>query len=156
MFFAHPQDTVYDQVASEIVENVIAGYNGTVFCYGQTGAGKTYTMSGSPSAFVHRGIIPRAISHVFREVDMRVEKQFTIRISYLEIYNDALYDLLSDSPPGTVALHVVTEGGVTTVRGLTQHEVRGEEDALAAFFRGEAMRSTAEHVLNKESSRSHW
>jgi len=150
-----PQEDVYSTVAEEIVENVIGGYNGTVFCYGQTGAGKTYTMSGNPAAYQHRGIVPRAIAQIFREVDMRVEKEFTVRVSYLEIYNESMYDLLSSTPGAGPNLTVTTEGGVTSVRGLSQVVVASEEEALAQFFQGESMRTTSEHVLNAASSRSH-
>jgi len=152
------QDAVYDRACHDIIEAVVAGYNGTVFSYGQTGAGKTYTMSGagSTAAYAHRGVVPRALAHVFREVESRVERQVTVRVSYLEIYNEEMYDLLSTTPMQSNAnLTVVNEGGVSSVKGLTQLIVGSEEEALAAFFRGEARRATASHVLNARSSRSH-
>ena len=59
------QDETYEESASEIVQSVVEGYNGTVLCYGQTGAGKTYTMTGSSTVFKYRGIVPRAVSQIY-------------------------------------------------------------------------------------------
>eukprot|EP00971_Amphidinium_carterae_P292557 5807992-Amphidinium_carterae.1 len=65
-------------------------------CYGQTGAGKTHTMTGGHVGFADRGIIPRAISYIYSEVSARPENSITIRLSYVEIYNELMFDLLSD------------------------------------------------------------
>ena len=97
------QDTVYHECVSEVVRSVAQGYNGTLMVYGQTGAGKTYTMSGGTGNYKTRGCIPRSIQDIFAEVNARPDQVFTIRVSYLEIYNETLYDLLS--PAG-----VVTDG----------------------------------------------
>ena len=59
------QDEVYEQSATEIIQSVVEGYNGTIMCYGQTGAGKTYTMTGSQTQFKYRGLLPRAIAQVY-------------------------------------------------------------------------------------------
>lgn len=137
------------------MSSVLGGINGTIFCYGQTGAGKTFTMAGDVMSFPHRGLIPRALHQIFQEVELRVDKSFKISVSYLEIYNEAMYDLLSDNPGSSGDLQVIEDGGATRVLGLRQVEVRTEEEALSQFFLGEQMRSTSEHVLNKHSSRSH-
>ncbi|KXZ54349.1 hypothetical protein GPECTOR_5g430 [Gonium pectorale] len=150
------QDAVYTSVAHEVVDGLMAGYNGTIFCYGQTGAGKTFTMSGGGAAYAHRGLIPRALHHVFKEVDMRVDKMYTVHVSYLEIYNEQMYDLLGESPGTSDSLAVLEDANNNTyVRGLTKVPVRSEEEALAQFFLGEQGRTNAGHVLNAESSRSH-
>jgi len=150
------QETVYDEVARDVVEGTLAGYNGTIFCYGQTGAGKTYTMCGHPAAYSkHRGIIPRALASIFQEIELKLEKEYTVKVSYLEIYNETLYDLLSESPTSSDDLAIVDRAGSVEVQGLTCIPVTTEEEALECFFRGQAMRSTAEHVLNANSSRSH-
>ena len=77
---------------------MVQGYNGTILCYGQTGAGKTFTMSGSSQNYKYRGIIPRAISQVFNEIGQRFDQAITIRVSYVEIYNEMVkfYRLLND------------------------------------------------------------
>ncbi|KAG2434981.1 hypothetical protein HYH02_011980 [Chlamydomonas schloesseri] len=150
------QEAAYTSLAHEVVDSLMAGYNGTIFAYGQTGAGKTFTMSGGGTAYAHRGLIPRAIHHVFREVDMRADKMYRVHVSYLEIYNEQLYDLLGDTPGTSDALAVLEDANNSTyVRGLTLVPVRSEEEALAQFFLGEQGRTTAGHVLNAESSRSH-
>ncbi|ORZ38760.1 P-loop containing nucleoside triphosphate hydrolase protein [Catenaria anguillulae PL171] len=129
------------------------GYNGTLLCYGQTGAGKTFTMTGGES-YHHRGIIPRAISQVFREVHDRPQYAYTIRISYLEIYNEQMVDLLI---PGAQAvdMNVIEDKNGCTVKGLSQHVATSEEDALNLLFEGETNRSIGDHALNRTSSRSH-
>ncbi|MEW5314042.1 MAG: hypothetical protein WDW38_005568 [Sanguina aurantia] len=150
------QEATYTAAAHEVVESMLAGYNGTIFCYGQTGSGKTFTMSGDVRQYQHRGLVPRAIAHVFREVDMRVDKLYKVQVSYLEIYNDQLYDLLSETPGTSEHLSVTEDSnGNTFVRGLSTLAVGSEEEALSAFFTGEAGRSVAGHVLNAASSRSH-
>ena len=153
---AASQEDVYSTCCAGVVDSVMAGYNGTVFAYGQTGAGKTYTMSGDPQAYRQRGCIPRSLHAIFSEADRRVDRDYTIKVSYLEIYNEALYDLLSDSPATADQLSVVDgPGGGVEVRGMSQHAVASEEEALSLFFRGEAARATASHTLNAASSRSH-
>lgn len=151
------QDGVFTQCATEVVDNVLNGYNGTIFAYGQTGAGKTYTMSGDASNYSQRGIAPRAVHHIFREMDLRVEKEMVVRCSYLEIYNETMYDLLADDVVGAGAdnLVVVERDGMTKVKGLTKKYCASEAEALSFFFAGEANRATAAHILNKSSSRSH-
>jgi len=90
------QRQVYDEGAFSLVESVMCGYNGTIFAYGQTGCGKTHTMIGYKSSHELRGIIPNAFDHIFGYFDAaeNMKKKFLIRCSYLEIYNEAIRDLL--------------------------------------------------------------
>lgn len=153
------QSDVYKECAADIVSKGLNGYNGTILAYGQTGAGKTFTMTGSTEKFQHRGIIPRAIQQVYREIRERPEHSVTVRISYLEIYNEHMFDLLC-TLPGTVSdpsLMAVTEDddGFTRVKGLSVHQANSEEEALNLLFEGETNRIIAQHALNKRSSRSH-
>ena len=92
------QEDVFDFCAKDIVKSVACGYNGTVMCYGQTGAGKTFTMNGSTPNFKYRGVIPRAVTQMFLEIGMHPDQEIQVSVSYLEIYNEQLYDLLSDEP----------------------------------------------------------
>lgn len=74
---------------------MLKGYNGTIFAYGQTGCGKTHTMMGKPHDVEHRGIIPNCFAHIFGCIDQDSQtKKFLVRCSYLEIYNEEVYDLL--------------------------------------------------------------
>ena len=86
---------MYEAAAFETVSSVVQGYNGTILCYGQTGAGKTFTMTGSSTNFKYRGIIPRAISQIFNEVGNKFDQAITIRVSYIEIYNEMVYSYYS-------------------------------------------------------------
>ncbi|KAE8893393.1 Kinesin-like protein [Phytophthora fragariae] len=154
------QDRVYEAIARDIVHGaVVDGVNGTVLAYGQTGAGKSFTMIGDTRNYQHRGIAPRAIAQLYEEVESRIELQYTIRVSYMEIYNDRIYDLLEGQQggdrTGNGELVVVEDARGTYVRGLTQVEVRSEQEALDQLFNGELQRTVAEHQLNKRSNRSH-
>ncbi|NWV25386.1 KIF9 protein, partial [Origma solitaria] len=159
------QELVYETVAKDLVSKALQGYNGTIMCYGQTGAGKTYTMTGATSEYQHRGIIPRAIQQVFKAAAEFLNVLVTVRISYLEIYNETLFDLLA---PGLgrgirdpqLAVRDGPEG--VYVKGLSVHPVSREEEALHLLFEarepkysGETNRVIAEHTLNKNSTRSH-
>ncbi|KAM6410497.1 kinesin-like protein KIF9 [Pluvialis apricaria] len=152
------QELAYETVAKKLVSEALIGYNGTIMCYGQTGAGKTYTMTGATAEYKHRGIIPRAIQQVFKATAHSVDPFVTVRISYLEIYNETLFDLLSATRSnGTddMQLAVVDCPQGVYVKGLSIHSVRHEEDALNLLFEGETNRVITEHTLNKNSSRSH-
>ena len=133
------QSDVYEECAKDIVTKSLDGYNGTIMAYGQTGAGKTFTMTGSTEKFQHRGIIPRAIQQIYREIRERTEHAVTVRISYLEIYNEHMFDLLSTLPGTTSSdsqLMTVTEdgNGYTCVKGLSVQQADSEEEALNILF----------------------
>lgn len=81
----------------------------------QTGAGKTFTMTGDSSSYPQRGIVPRAIHHIFCEVDAKVDKIYKIKVSYLEIYNETVLDLLANDPEASDNLHILEENNMTTV-----------------------------------------
>ncbi|XP_026875202.2 kinesin-like protein KIF9 isoform X2 [Electrophorus electricus] len=154
------QEEVYEHVAHTVVLSALQGYNGTIMCFGQTGAGKTYTITGATEAYRQRGIIPRALQEVFREVEHRVGHTFSLHLSYLEIYNETLLDLLasikgSQEPQGGPLTVVEEPGGGVLVKGLSLHPVHSEEEALNLLFEGEMNRIIGEHALNKNSSRSH-
>ena len=152
------QEDTYEVSAREIVHSVLEGYNGTIMAYGQTGAGKTYTMSGGSQNYKFRGIIPRAISQIFNEVQSRLEFSYVVKVSYAEIYNELIYDLLSSTPPseqlGNLNIQDDPKHGIT-VKGLTLVHCESEEEALNQVFEGESARTVAEHKLNKTSTRSH-
>ena len=152
------QETTYNSECSAIVDSVIEGYNATIFAYGQTGAGKTFTMIGNTADFDQRGVTPRALNHLFREIDARSDTDFMVTASYLEIYNERIFDLLDDvtNENQTQDYQIIEEkNGATTVKGLTRVPVNSEEDCLNLLFKGEIGRTTATHLLNKRSNRSH-
>uniref|UniRef100_A0A8C5MIH7 Kinesin-like protein n=1 Tax=Leptobrachium leishanense TaxID=445787 RepID=A0A8C5MIH7_9ANUR len=152
------QEAVYSSVAKSVVSKALDGYNGTVMCYGQTGAGKTYTTTGPLKNYQHRGIIPRALQQVFKEMEERSDQSVIVRISYLEIYNESLSDLLAsapDVPASDSQMSIVDDAQGVSVKGLSVHLAGNEEQALNLFFEGETNRIIGSHILNKYSSRSH-
>ncbi|XP_066101921.1 kinesin-like protein KIF9 isoform X3 [Saccopteryx bilineata] len=152
------QDLVYETVAKDVVSQALSGYNGTIMCYGQTGAGKTYTMTGATGSYKHRGILPRALQQVFRMIEERPTHTITVRVSYLEIYNESLFDLLSTLPyigPSVTPVTIVENPHGVSIKGLSVHLTNQEEDAFSLLFEGETNRIIASHTMNKNSSRSH-
>ncbi len=79
---------IYDDICFDLVTGVLDGYNGTVFAYGQTGCGKSFTMMGVENPVENRGVIPRAFGHIFDEVALKTSVKYLVRASYLEIYNE--------------------------------------------------------------------
>ncbi|POI25881.1 hypothetical protein CIB84_010369, partial [Bambusicola thoracicus] len=137
------QELTYETVAKKLVSEALLGYNGTIMCYGQTGAGKTYTMTGATAEYRHRGIIPRAVQQVFKAIARSVDSFITVRISYLEIYNETLCDLLStmtSSGASDVQMAIVDCPQGVYVKGLSIHSVSDEEDALNLFFEARSNR----------------
>ncbi|XP_070093925.1 kinesin-like protein KIF9 isoform X4 [Equus przewalskii] len=152
------QDLVYETVAKDVISQALDGYNGTIMCYGQTGAGKTYTMTGATENYKHRGILPRALQQVFRMIEERPTHAITVRVSYLEIYNESLFDLLSTLPyvgPSVTPMTIVENPQGVFIKGLSVHLTSQEEDAFSLLFEGETNRIIASHTMNKNSSRSH-
>jgi len=130
------QRDIYDSAAAAIVDDVLEGFNGTIFAYGQTGAGKSFTMEGmkewrAANKPELRGIIPNAMEHIFERVaaDSGDETQFLIRCSYLEIYNEEVRDLLAKGKSkGKLEIKSHPDKGVyvdglTEVRNRVQHLV---------------------------------
>lgn len=153
------QEEVFEYCAQQAVHKVVDGFNGTIMCYGQTGAGKTFTMCGSTANYKYRGLIPRAINKIFSEVGGRFDNQITVKISFVEIYNELMFDMLSDTKPqdqtgSSISMQDDINGEVS-VRGLTMSECRNEEEALNCLFEGEQNRATTDNNLNVNSSRSH-
>lgn len=104
--------------------------------YGQTGAGKTYTMHGAAEAYENRGVVPRAISQVFKSIKTRRDRDISIRVSYVEIYNEHMQDLLStftgDATNGVMQdLAISDESGHVEIKGLTTAELHSESEVSA-------------------------
>ncbi|KAG1944180.1 kinesin-like protein KIF9 [Pimephales promelas] len=89
------QEEIFETIAKPVADNVLAGYNGTIFAYGQTGSGKTFTITGGAEHYNDRGIIPRTLSYLYHHICKDSSMVYTTHISYLEIYNEAGYDLLN-------------------------------------------------------------
>ena len=102
------QEEIFDTVAKQMINTFLIGYNGTIFAYGQTSSGKTHTIEGSGRKFIDRGLIPRTLSYIYKEIERRsVEEEMTVHISYMEIYQDMGYDLLNPGMrPGALMVEV--------------------------------------------------
>lgn len=142
---------VYEAKAKELVRSVVDGFNATVFAYGQTSSGKTYTMMGAKDA---PGIIPLAIYDVFRHIERTTKREFLLRVSYMEIYNEQIKDLLVSSDATKLQIHENADQGIF-VAGLTEEIVRNPEQVLDIMHRGESKRTFGETQMNQKSSRSH-
>lgn len=150
---------MYDECAFPLVESVLEGYNCTMFAYGQTGCGKTHTMMGVPTNPDLRGIIPSCFAHIFGCIDQDDgQTKFLVRCSYLEIYNEEVYDLLVEQKrnvePTKLDLKEEKGKGVY-VRGLKQLIVKSIPEMEKAMMFGTNNRKTAATKMNSESSRSH-
>jgi len=149
------QREIYDTCAASVVESVLSGYNGTIFAYGQTGAGKTHTMEGKADPPHLRGIIPNSFQHIFDFVAAADKsKQFLVRASYLEIYNEEIRDLLSKDPKNSLELKENIDTGVY-VKDLTFFVVRNATEIDHVMQAGKKNRSTGATLMNQTSSRSH-
>jgi kinesin family protein 6/9 len=151
---AAKQDEVFDKVGKNAVNNALNGFNSTIFAYGQTGSGKTFTITGGSERYVDRGIIPRALSMLFAEFKKQSDTHFSVFISYLEIYNEAVYDLLEPEDSGE-QLQVRWDGTAFHVPTARRVACDSLEDALQVIAVGARNRRVGSHELNKDSSRSH-
>jgi len=147
------QDKFYDETGFAIVENVMDGYNGTIFAYGQTGTGKTFTMVGGISA-ESAGVVPRTFEHIFQNINTTPTKTFLVRASFLEIYNEEIRDLLSKNPKAKLELKDHPDGGVY-VKELSNLIVKTVPDLNKVMEMGQSNRSVAATDMNQGSSRSH-
>ncbi|KUF94735.1 hypothetical protein AM588_10006436 [Phytophthora nicotianae] len=149
------QQDVYAQAATDIVESVVNGFNGTIFAYGQTGAGKSHTMEGYSEPPEAKGIIPNSFSHIFDRIAAEADsKQFMVYASYLEIYNEEIRDLLAPDPKNRLELKETVDAGVF-VKDLTSRQVAAAAEIDAVMQQGKKNRSVGATLMNQTSSRSH-
>ncbi|XP_061366744.1 kinesin-like protein KIN-5C isoform X2 [Gastrolobium bilobum] len=166
------QKDLYEQAVTPIVNEVLEGFNCTIFAYGQTGTGKTYTMEGEckrsksgpngelpPGA----GVIPRAVKQIFDTLESQ-NAEYSVKVTFLELYNEEITDLLAPEELSKVSLEekqkkqlpLMEDGkGGVLVRGLEEEIVTSASEIFTLLERGSSKRRTAETLLNKQSSRSH-
>ncbi|XP_015258078.1 PREDICTED: kinesin heavy chain isoform 5A-like [Cyprinodon variegatus] len=148
------QEQVYNTCAKQIVRDVLGGYNGTIFAYGQTSSGKTHTMEGKlhdPNAM---GIIPRIAQDIFEHIFAMDENlEFHIKVSYFEIYMEKIRDLL-DVTKTNLSVHE-DKYRVPYVKGCTERFVTSPEEVMDVIDEGKANRHVAVTNMNEHSSRSH-
>ncbi|KAI4337598.1 hypothetical protein L6164_015993 [Bauhinia variegata] len=169
-----PSSAIYDDCVAPLVDALFHGYNATVLAYGQTGSGKTYTMgtnyTGDGSS---GGIIPRVMETIFKRAEtMKDSTEFLIRVSFIEIFKEEVFDLLDPNSsvsskgeaastvklplPARVPIQIrETVNGGITLAGVTEAEVRTKEEMASYLSRGSLSRATASTNMNSQSSRSH-
>ncbi|KAI8822197.1 P-loop containing nucleoside triphosphate hydrolase protein, partial [Fimicolochytrium jonesii] len=148
------QQEVYNKTARPIIESVLNGYNGTIFAYGQTGTGKTFSMEGIRDVPELRGIIPNAFAHIFAEISMADKStQFLVRASYLEIYNEDIRDLLNPKA-GKLEIKERADIGIY-VKDLRTFVIKDVEEMDRLMSFGNKNRSVGATEMNATSSRSH-
>ena len=156
------QETMFDEVAKDVINSTIDGYNGTIFAYGQTGSGKTYTITGSVESIDQRGIIPRTLSYIFEETRKRTLYNWKIYVSYLEIYNNDGFDLLYDSNEKKYELESLPRVRIREnkmkqliLTNLSIHQIDNFQEGMALLMLGDDNRVVAETPKNDASTRSH-
>ena len=149
------QNQIYENVGKRIVGDVMEGYNGTIFAYGQSGSGKTYTMYG-PDIFddVYKGIIPRIVEDIFNYVEKADDNiDFQFKLSVLEIYKEVMYDLLTQQI-GDIKIQENPETGIV-IEGLSEVYLSSIDEFFEYVDLSQSNRKVAETKLNHNSSRSH-
>ncbi|XP_072304888.1 kinesin family member 5Aa isoform X1 [Eucyclogobius newberryi] len=148
------QEQVYNTSAKQIVKDVLGGYNGTIFAYGQTASGKTHTMEGKLHDPHQMGIIPRIAEDIFNHIFAMDENlEFHIKVSYFEIYMDKIRDLL-DVTKTNLSVHE-DKNRVPFVKGCTERFVSSPDEVMDLIDEGKSNRHVAVTNMNEHSSRSH-
>ncbi|XP_037926413.1 kinesin-like protein KIN-7I [Hermetia illucens] len=142
-------EKIFHTMAKPIVAAALRGFNGTIFAYGQTSSGKTYTMLGDEE---NPGVMIRAGREIFNEIEKAADRAFLIRVGYIEIYNEKIFDLL-DKKNQDLKIHETATGEVSV--NCTESIIRSEEDMLHHLYTGNKARRIGETSMNERSSRSH-
>lgn len=154
------QDMVYEGIASNVLEEMLQGYNCTVFAYGQTGTGKTHTMSGDikmsgTQLSENAGIIPRTLVDLFKQLEKNPE--FSVKISFIELYNEELRDLLVANETGERKVRIYEEPSKKSivVQGMEEIFIKSATEGMKVLADGSYKRQVAATQCNDLSSRSH-
>ncbi|XP_015765031.1 PREDICTED: kinesin-II 95 kDa subunit-like [Acropora digitifera] len=148
------QIELYDETFRQLVDSVLEGYNGTIFAYGQTGTGKTFTMEGVRTDPVLRGVIPNSFEHIFTHIARTQNQQYLVRSSYLEIYQEDIRDLLSKDQSKRLELKERPDTGVY-VKDLQSFVCKSVKEIEHVMNVGNQNRAVGATNMNEHSSRSH-
>lgn len=148
------QEEVFQVAAKPIIDSVLEGFNGTIFAYGQTSSGKTYTMMGDLESKDNQGIIPRMVKHVFNHIENSPsEYEYTVKLSMMEIYMERIKDLIQTDRVNLNIREDKNRGNF--VEDLSEHYVSSEEEIMELVQIGANNRTTKFTNMNDFSSRSH-
>ncbi|KTG46185.1 hypothetical protein cypCar_00029477 [Cyprinus carpio] len=148
------QNELYDYACKPLIDSVMHGFNGTIFAYGQTGTGKTYTMEGVPTDPERRGVIPNSFQHIFTHISRSQNQQYLVRVSYIEIYQEEIRDLLCKDNNKKLELKEDPELGVY-VKDLSSVVTKNIKEIEHVMNLGNQSRSVGFTKMNERSSRSH-
>ncbi|NXV19533.1 KIF3C protein, partial [Cepphus grylle] len=148
------QADLYDETVRPLIDSVLQGFNGTIFAYGQTGTGKTYTMQGAWAEPEKRGIIPISFEHIFTHISRSQNQQYLVRASYLEIYQEEIRDLLAKDQSKKLELKENPETGVY-IKDLSSFVTKNVKEIEHVMNLGSQTRSVGSTNMNEHSSRSH-
>eukprot|EP00095_Tigriopus_kingsejongensis_P004116 snap_masked-scaffold122_size333723-processed-gene-1.7 protein:Tk04116 transcript:snap_masked-scaffold122_size333723-processed-gene-1.7-mRNA-1 annotation:"hypothetical protein LOTGIDRAFT_226662" len=149
------QGDIYEESFTALVGSVLDGFNGTIFAYGQTGTGKTFTMEGIRLDLELRGVIPRSFEHIFTHISQSSpEEQYLVRASYLEIYQEEIRDLLAKNQSQRLELKERPDTGVY-VKDLSSFVCKGQSEIEHVMSVGNQNRKVGPTNMNEHSSRSH-
>ncbi|KAJ1968922.1 hypothetical protein IWQ62_000947 [Dispira parvispora] len=146
----HSTGQVFEKVADDIINSLMAGFNGTIFAYGQTSSGKTHTMYGT---LEEPGVIDLSIRRIFHMIEQTPEREYLLRVSFLEIYNEVIKDLLNPENHH-LKIHEHAKRGIF-VGNLTENIVMSIQDVRQLLEQGDKNRHVGETNMNDHSSRSH-
>ncbi|XP_003747767.1 kinesin-like protein KIF3B [Galendromus occidentalis] len=149
-----PQKRLYSETFQPLVDSVLEGFNGTIFAYGQTGTGKTYTMEGIRTDPEKRGVIPNSFEHIFGHIQKSRNKQYLVRASYLEIYQEEIRDLIAKDQSKKLELKERPDTGVH-VRDLSSFLCKSVQEIERVMTVGNQNRAVGRTNMNLHSSRSH-
>ena len=148
------QETIFDQIAKPLISAAFEGINGTLFCYGQTASGKTYTMEGIPSDDNLKGIIPRMMKLVFDIINSgSSDVEFSVKCQYYQIYNEKIQDLI-DTRKTDLSIREDKNKGIW-VGECTEKYIESEQEMFNFFNKGTENRIVSSTKMNAISSRSH-
>uniref|UniRef100_A0A3Q0SJ28 Kinesin-like protein n=1 Tax=Amphilophus citrinellus TaxID=61819 RepID=A0A3Q0SJ28_AMPCI len=148
------QSDIYDDAVRPLVDSVLQGFNGTIFAYGQTGTGKTYTMQGVSNDPERRGVIPNSFQHIFTQISRTQNQKYLVRSSYLEIYQEEIRDLLCKDNNRKLELKENPDTGVY-VKDLSSVVTKNATEIEHVMNIGNQSRSVGFTNMNERSSRSH-
>uniref|UniRef100_A0A8C0GB84 Kinesin-like protein n=1 Tax=Chelonoidis abingdonii TaxID=106734 RepID=A0A8C0GB84_CHEAB len=148
------QADLYDETVRPLIDCVLQGFNGTIFAYGQTGTGKTYTMQGAWTDPEKRGIVPNSFEHIFTHISRSQNQQYLVRASYLEIYQEEIRDLLAKDQSKKLELKENPETGVY-IKDLSSFVTKNVKEIEHVMNLGNQTRSVGSTNMNEYSSRSH-
>lgn len=156
-----PEDTqemIYENAVKSMVLKLFAGYNVTILAYGQTGSGKTHTMGTTFNGIRddEMGVIPRAVGEIFEKISsMEIDHDFTVNCSFVELYQEKLYDLLSTNPRDQSIVDIRESDGKIFIPNLTEKIVDNTAATTKCLMDGSSFRAVGATAMNAQSSRSH-